>query len=107
MYLTFNSKVYYFEEISLNDMSQKFYINKSYLSALFKKRIGQNFVDYITSVRMNKANEHMKAKKCKVYEVAQLDECTDERYFSKLFKKYFEVTPEHYKNQAKHGDDSC
>jgi two-component system, response regulator YesN len=93
--------IHYFEDISLNDMSLKFYMNKSYLSALFKKRIGQNFVDYITTVRMKKASEHMKSKKCKVYEVAQLVGYTDERYFSKLFKKYMGVTPEEFKNTSK------
>jgi two-component system, response regulator YesN len=91
---------HYFEEVSLNDMSKKYYMNKSYLSALFKKCIGQNFVDYITSVRMKKAAEYIKSKKCKIYEVAQLVGYTDERYFARLFKKYIGVNPNEFKKES-------
>lgn len=91
-------ETHYFEDLSLNDMSQKFYINKSYLSALFKKRIGQTFVDYLTSVRINKASELLSNnRKYKVYEIAKLVGYTDEKYFSKLFKKIKGMNPEEYR----------
>lgn len=92
-------ETHYFEDLSLNDLSQKFYINKSYLSALFKKRTGQTFIDFLTSVRMDKACELLAGNnRYKVYEIARLVGYTDKKYFSKLFKKLNGINPEEYKN---------
>lgn len=91
-------ETHYFEDLTLNDLSQKFYINKSYLSALFKKRVGQTFVDYLTSVRMNKASELLSGSgKYKVYEIARLVGYSDEKYFSKLFKRIKGHNPEEFR----------
>lgn len=90
-------EMHYFEDLGLNEISQKFFINKSYLSALFKKRTGQTFVDHLTSIRITKAAELLSSSKYKVYEIARLVGYSDEKYFSKLFKKIKGYSPEEYR----------
>lgn len=95
---------HYFEDLSLNDMSQNFFINKSYLSELFKKRIGQTFLGYLTSVRMNKAVELLSANTTyKVYEIARLVGYEDGKYFSKLFRNFKGITPDEFKRCHRDG----
>ena len=86
----------YFEDISLHALSEKYHINKSYLSTIFKDYSGHNFIDYLTKIRMEKAGELLKDKKFKVYEVSKMVGYQDQRYFSKLFKKHYGVLPNKY-----------
>ncbi len=87
---------YFFEDIRLNDLADRYHLNKCYLSTVFKDYVGQNFIDLLTRIRMEKAGELLKQKKFKVYEVAQKTGYQDQRYFSKLFKKYYGMSPNEY-----------
>lgn len=87
---------YFFEDIRLNDLADRYHLNKCYLSTVFKDYAGQNFIDMLTKIRMEKAVEFLRENKFKVYEVAQKVGYHDQRYFSKLFKKYYGVSPNRY-----------
>ena len=45
------------EALRLEDVSNAVGFNATYFSAMFKKETGQNFMDYLTELRMNKAKE--------------------------------------------------
>lgn len=46
---------HYSDEITLASLSEKFYINRAYLSELFKNHVGQTFSDYLIKLRINQA----------------------------------------------------
>ena len=88
----------YTVSITLNELAEHTYVSTYYLSRMFKKELGKNFVEYLNEVRIEKAKELLKDNKYKTYEVAELVGIQDPHYFSKIFKKYVNMTPTEYKD---------
>lgn len=88
----------YAMSITLNDLAEHTYVSTYYLSRMFKKELGKNFVEYLNEVRIEKAKELLRDNKHKTYEVAELVGIQDPHYFSKIFKKYVNMTPTEYKD---------
>jgi|GEM_PF-2370237 len=88
---------HYGDDISLNSVSARFHITSSYFSSVFKEMIGENFVEFLTRIRLEKAREHLERSELKVGEIAGLVGYADSRYFSKLFKKRFGTMPTEYR----------
>lgn len=87
----------YEENISLEQVAEELKVNPSYLSRAFKKETGENFVDYLTNIRMKKAKELLKATELSVHEVALHVGYPNQQYFSKVFKKLCNITPTEFK----------
>ncbi len=85
--------------ISLNELAEHTYVSTYYLSRMFKKELGKNFIEYLNEVRIQKAKELLRSSQYKTYEVAELVGIQDPHYFSKIFKKYVNMTPTDYKEQ--------
>lgn len=75
-------------KLTLESVSEQFFINKSYLSHLFKIETGKNFVDYVTEIKMEKARKMLQDGNLKIYEIAHNLGYENEEYFSRIFKKY-------------------
>ena len=45
------------DQISLEEMAQRYALTPNYFAALFKKRTGRRFVEYLTAVRLERAAE--------------------------------------------------
>ncbi|HYE81511.1 MAG TPA: response regulator [Clostridia bacterium] len=93
-YISLNYK----ESITLNEVAEHTYVSIYYLSRMFTKELGKNYVDYLNEVRIEKAKEYLRDSCYKTYEIAELVGIKDAHYFSKLFKKYTGVTPSEYKS---------
>lgn len=87
----------YRESITLNDVAENTYVSIYYLSRMFTKELGKNYVDYLNEVRIEKAKEYLRDSNYKTYEIAEMVGIKDAHYFSKLFKKYTGLTPSEYK----------
>ncbi len=83
----------YMQDIKLIALANEYYINHIYLSRLFRVQTGQNFIDYLTEVRMTKANVLLKNKTLKVKDVAKMVGFENPYYFTKRYKAFFNVTP--------------
>ncbi|WP_409340271.1 response regulator [Paenibacillus sp. MBLB4367] len=86
------------QDVSLYAASEKLYANSSYLSRLFKQEIGKSFSTYVTEVKMERARELL-ANGAKVYDAAKLLGYGDVSYFTKIFRKFWGVTPGEIKRQ--------
>lgn len=99
-----NIKVYmernYQKDITQEYISYLFYINRSYLSTLFKARTGEKFVDYLNSIRIEKAKELLAGSQRKMYQVARAVGYDNVKYFFRVFKKKTGITPEQYRLQT-------
>jgi two-component system response regulator YesN len=82
------------EEFSLEDLAHKYFYNASYFSTLFKKYTGKHFTDYITQLRVETAYKNLLETDKKIYEIAQEVGYRDVKYFNKIFKKHYGMTPE-------------
>ncbi|MEC0126993.1 response regulator transcription factor [Paenibacillus pabuli] len=88
---------YYAEDISLQSIANQINVNPSYLSRLFKQEKGENFISYLTRVRIEHAKAYLFSRKWKVYEIAEKVGYHNYTYFSKIFKKSVGYTPEEYR----------
>lgn len=93
---------HYFEDISLIDVATRFFMDPSYLSKLFKTETDENFIEYLTRKRMEKACELLSAEERKINEVAELVGYENQRYFSQVFKKFTGRTPSEYRETMGH-----
>lgn len=80
-------ELHYDRPLSLHQIAESRFLNPDYLSRLFKRTTGSNFVDYLTDYRIGKAIELMKGSAGKNYEIAKRVGYEDYRYFSQIFKK--------------------
>lgn len=86
------------EDITLATIAAKFYLNPSYLSQLFKSETGENYVDFLMKIRVEKAKKLLKDKNLRIQEISELVGYTDSKYFGQLFKKQVGMLPSEYKN---------
>ncbi|WHH60744.1 response regulator [Petroclostridium sp. X23] len=87
----------YRNNITLNEVADIVFLNSSYLSNLFKKETGINFINYLTNFRMEIAKELLKDVRYRVNEVAELSGYMDADYFCKLFKRVVGISPTRYR----------
>lgn len=92
----------YQKDLTQEYISYLFYLNRSYLSTLFKARTGEKFVDYLNSIRVEKAKELLLSSERKMYQVAKAVGYDNVKYFFRIFKKKTGVTPEQYRGQHDH-----
>ncbi|MDO4491841.1 MAG: response regulator [Lachnospiraceae bacterium] len=88
---------HYRETLRLEDVSTAVGFNATYLSTLFKKETGMNFMDYLTDLRMQKARELLCDGSLSLADVAEQVGYRDLKYFSRLFKKTAGINPSEYK----------
>jgi two-component system response regulator YesN len=89
----------YMNDITLTSVSQHVYMNHIYLSRLIKKETGENFLEILTRIRLQKACEMLSDPDMKAYEVAEMVGIRDAGYFSQVFRKYFGMTPSEYREK--------
>lgn len=89
------------KDISLEEMAELLDITPNYFSKLFKEGTGQNFIDFLTEVRMKKAAELLTASSLKIRDIYQQIGFTSQQYFAGVFKKYYGITPSQYQDLHK------
>jgi two-component system response regulator YesN len=87
----------YHKDISLDEVSKEVNISPYYFSKLFKEETGENFIEYLTNLRINKAKELLSATDMSMKEICCEIGYSDPNYFSRIFKKNLGVTPTEYK----------
>lgn len=87
----------YQKNLTQEFLSCLFYMNRSYLSTLFKNKTGKKFVDYLNDIRIEKAKELLRQSDRKMYQIAKSVGYDNIKYFFRIFKKKEGVTPEQYR----------
>lgn len=87
----------YSRDISLDDVSREVNISPYYFSKLFKDNTDQNFIEYLTNIRMERARELLLTTEYSMKEICSMAGYADPNYFSRTFKKNVGVTPTEYK----------
>ncbi|WP_159881809.1 response regulator transcription factor [Paenibacillus puerhi] len=77
---------YYGEDISFAAIAKELYVHPKYLSQLFKRVTGQNFVQYLNQYRIQKAISYLQSGQHMVYEVGEMVGYKNAAYFSQVFK---------------------
>ncbi|MFV0364094.1 MAG: response regulator [Suipraeoptans sp.] len=83
--------------LTLEEVSRQVGFNPAYLSSLFKKETGKNFLEYITETRINKAKQLLITANDPLADVAWAVGYSDIKYFSKIFKRIVGLAPSEYR----------
>ncbi len=89
------------EDISLERTAQEVNVSPFYLSKLFKEEKNENFITYLTGLRMEKACALLKESRASVKEVSASVGYNDQNYFSRLFRNKFGMTPTEFRDLSK------
>lgn len=90
----------YSEDITLHTLADILYLHPIYLSKLFKEKTGENFINYLTRVRIEKAKELLKDPSLKIYDISKLVGYESSKHFSKTFKGLLGITPREYRDSS-------
>lgn len=85
-------------DITLQEVAEHVNMGVCYFSSIFKKETGESFINYLTSVRIEKAKELFETTFHKSYEISYLVGYNTPTYFSTLFKKITGYSPSDYRN---------
>ena len=94
------------QDLSLSTVAAHFFLNSSYLSRLFKREVGEPFIEYLTKARIERAIWYLENTDKKAYEIAELVGVVDATYFSKCFKKNRGMSIHDYKKVIKNHKDN-
>lgn len=84
-------------DISLTQLSEYVYTNSSTLSSEFNAELGMSLSEYITSLRIQKAQTLLKETSASVPEIAMQAGFTSAKYFREIFKKQTGMSPNQYR----------
>lgn len=90
-------KQYSNHDLYIEQIAKAVHLSPNYLSSLFKKETGKTIGSYITEVRLKQSCYLLNSDR-KISDIALSVGYTDVNYYSKLFKKFYHVTPSEYRN---------
>ena len=90
---------HYTEKISLDLIAKNMYLSSAYISKIFKEETGEPPINYLIKLRLEKAREQLESQtEDSVKTISNSVGYEDVYYFSKLFKKYYGMSPLNYKS---------
>ncbi len=84
---------HYASKITLDMLAERFYINKFYLTRIFKEQFGESVTGYLLQVRITKAKQYLRFTDKPIEAIAHECGMHDANYFSRMFKKVEGTTP--------------
>ncbi len=91
--------------ITVNDITVKFHVSRSYLTRQFKEITGKTITEYMIDIRMKKAVE-LAAENISTENICKMIGYIDVRNFRRLFQRYTGKTIQEYKNSLKKPDST-
>ncbi|MCR8659599.1 response regulator [Paenibacillus endoradicis] len=83
--------------LTLNEVAQKNHVSPNYLSYLFKKKTGYNLWEYVIKLRMEESKRLILKTDLRRYEISEQVGYESPEHFSKIFKKYYGISPSEMK----------
>lgn len=83
--------------LTLHEVAQRNHVSPNYLSYLFKKNTGFNLWEYVIKLRMEESKRLLQQTDLRRYEIAERVGYESPEHFSKIFKKYYGVSPSELK----------
>lgn len=100
---------HYWEQTSLDELSSRFFINKFYLSRIFRQVTGFTMREYLHIQRIQKAQEFLRSSQLPITEISLSVGFETVSYFEKIFRRYCSQSPREYRNthqKSKHPAES-
>lgn len=89
---------HYPEKISLDLIARNMYLSSAYISKIFKEETGEAPINYLIKIRLEQARRKLvKEQNASIKSISASVGYDDVYYFSKLFKKYYGMSPLNYR----------
>lgn len=85
---------------SLESIGERYNINPNTVCNLFAKHLGTTFTAYLTSIRMERADELLLSTDKPVKEIAAESGYSDYFYFCRVFRERHGMSPTHFREKA-------
>ena len=89
-------KAHIYEEITLDEISRQTFYSKTFLNGIFKKNTGMPIMKYYNMLKIQESKRLLR-KGNSVSAVASQLNFESSTYFTKVFKRYTQMTPTDYK----------
>lgn len=89
------------KKITLDELSTNFYVNKYYLTRVFKEQYGQSINAYLLGVRITRAKQMLRFTEKSVEEIGMECGLGQLHYFSRVFREVEGMPPSKYREQWK------
>ncbi|MCI3920870.1 response regulator [Paenibacillus sp. TRM 82003] len=86
------------QDVSVKTIADRVYLHPVYLSKIYKAETGESLGDYIIRMRMERAHYLLKHTNKKIYEITSELGYQNPQYFSKMFKKFYGMTPNEFRD---------
>ncbi|MFM9276738.1 helix-turn-helix domain-containing protein [Paenibacillus jiagnxiensis] len=86
--------------ITLQQVAAHIHVHPNYLSDLFKRETGRNYIEFVTAERMERAMTALSGTSLRVKEIAKSVGYEDMKYFTQLFKRHTGLTPSEYRSNC-------
>ena len=98
----------YDKKLSLQELSIHFNYSIAYLSRLFKQSLGNNFIDYYDSLRINYSLNDLVYSNKSIEDLSLIHGFENSRSYVRAFKKIYDIYPSEYRknHQANNKNDS-
>lgn len=90
---------HYHEKITLDNLSELFYLNKFYMMRLFKEQFGLSINHYLQQIRITKAKQLLRFSDKNVELIGLECGLGSHSYFTRIFKKVEGIPPSAYREQ--------
>jgi len=94
-------EAHYQEELSLQKLAQRFFVNASYCSYIFKEKTGMNLSEFLSAKRIAKAKELLERTDYPLDRIARLVGYSNDKYLIRIFKKTTGDTPQAYRQSRR------
>ncbi len=90
---------HYADDITLNCLSQKFFISPFYLAKLFKQTTGYTIVQYLNSLRIKKSKEQLVRSNDKIIDIAYRVGFNSHTHFTRVFTQICNESPNSFRKR--------
>lgn len=84
-------------QIRLDELAQRFDMNKNYLAKAFRDAYGISIINYVNQERIHKGRMLLRYSDYTIAEIARVCGMKDKNYFSRMFRKMEGISPSAYR----------
>ena len=89
----------YNQKFTLTDLAERMYVSQWHLSKLLNKHTKKSFNELLNEIRVKEAKQLLKDPSLRVGDVAEMVGFLDITHFSRVFKKYTNMSANEYRNK--------
>ncbi|MEA5015894.1 MAG: response regulator [Candidatus Limiplasma sp.] len=91
----------FYRSLSLEEVSRHIRVNANYLSGLFKAKTGMKYIDYLTHLRLEKADRLIRHTDLRVADIAQMVGYASVKHFGRLYREAYGANPSEVRGEVK------